>query len=509
MEFKYGVILVCFVLMIFLIVKEVRRVDKSRLRWRLLASILITISFALLLIPITYTIKKEEPADELNFYTEKANHFTDLNYHLKAHPEIKKINIYGFGLRDEELRLLKEYQITFHPSVLPSGVISASWQKKIKSSEQLTVQGVYNNSTSKPVKLKLYGLGTNLDSLMIKPNTKLNFSFSNQPKQVGKAVFKVIALQDKDTLSADPVPFEVENKQPIKVLILASSPDFEYKFLKKWLFENQFSIAFRNQISKNKYNTEFLNRDAVNLNQINQALLENIDLVIADESELSPEIYNAVNNGMGLIVRTAGKIKAESRLSGMGKIVTITTAPTYQWQLAGKQVEYSRFWSLLFTKSLRKKIESQSFEITPQWPTVNEKARLKVNLSDTRTPLISIGGATIATRQNMELPFQWDGFYWPKTAGWTTLSINQKTDNSYNYQKSDWNTAKNFEKLLHTASFAANQAPNRLKNDRIEYLATEEVSKWWFFVMFLASISFLWYEQRFLYLRSTHTYEVR
>lgn len=509
MEFKYGIILASLIFTIFLVIKEVRRVDKSRLLWRLLANILMSISFTLLIIPISYSIKKRELAGELNLYTEKANHFADLNYHLKAHPEIKKINVYGFGLSDEELEGLKDYHLSFHPPAVPSGIISASWQKKIKASAQLTVQGIYNNSTSKAVKLKLFGLGTNLDSVTIKPDSKLNFSLSNLPKQIGKAVFKIIALQNKDTLSAEPVPFEVERKQPISVLILASSPDFEYKFLKKWLFENQFSVAFRSQISKNKYSSEFLNRDIVNLNQINQTLLKNIDLVIADESELSPEIYSAINNGMGLIVRTAGKIKEESRLYGMGKIVTTTMTSTYQWQLAGKQVEYSRFWSSLFAKSLRKKIESQSFEITPQWPTINQKARIKVSLFDTTPPVISMDGAVIAPRQNMELPFVWDGFYWPKTTGWNNISINQKTEDIYIYKKTDWNAAKNFTKLKATENFVANQPKKDSKGDKIEYVTTEEVSKWWFFVAFLAAISFLWYEQRFLHLRSTHTYEVR
>ncbi len=498
MEFKYGIILACFALAVFLVVKEMKRNDKSRLVWRLFASTLMSVSFALLIIPITYSIEKEEAVGELNFFTEKTNHFTDLNYHLKSHPEIKKINVYGFGFSDEELTALRAYHLSFHPLAVPSGILSISWPRKIKASAQLTVQGIYNNSTSKQVKLKLFGLGATLDSVLIKPNTKLNFSLSNQPKQIGKAVFKITAMQDKDTLSVDPLPFEVESKQPISILILASFPDFEYKFLKNWLFENQFLVALRSQISKNKYSTEFLNRAAVNLNQINQAFLKNIDLVISDESQLSPEIYSAVNNGMGLIIRTDGKNKADNRLNGMGKIVTTALDSSYQWQLAGKKVEYSRYWSQLFAKALRKKIESQSFEIIPLWPTVNEKSRLMVSLSDTKSPVILIDSNIIAPRQNMELPFVWDGFFWPKTAGWTTISINQKADNFYSYKKTDWSTAKNFAKLKSTANFVNNQPKRDLKDSKIKLLITEEVNKWWIFALFLAAISFLWYEQRFL-----------
>ncbi len=495
---------------------------------------------------------------------QKINHLADLAYYLKEHPTIKKINIYGYGLSANELKTLKDKQVSFHPADIPSGIISASWQKKLKASESLKVQGVYNNPTNETVKLKLYGMGASLDSVDVKPNAIFNFSLANTPEQIGKAVFTLIALQGNDTLSVEPVPFEVENKQPINVLILASFPDFEYKFLKKWLYENQYAVALRSQISKNKYSTDFLNMKTVNLNQLNQALLKNMDLVIIDEDELSAipandraSIYNAVDNGMGLIIRLTnpkpqgnaqsfnryevlptvekplslnslenlkfsdlpfkqtlflksgvnnqplivdetGRILVNSQLSGMGKILTSTFSSTYQWQLAGKQFDYTSFWSLLFAKSLRKKIESQSFTLAPQFPSVDEKTRLMLSLADSKVPAISIDSVKISPRQNMEIPSEWDGLYWPKKFGWQRLSINQKTENIYFYKKTDWKNAKNFINLEHTRNFVANQASQIKNDDKIEYLTTEMVNKWWFFVVFLLAISYLWYEQRFL-----------
>lgn len=514
MEFKYSVILLCLAFATFLTVKEIKRGDKSRLIARVLASMVMVACFALLIIPIYYTAKKEEAVGEINFFTEKANPFVDLHYHLKSHPEIKKINIYGYGLSAEELEKFQDYQLSFHPSALPSGFISATWPKKIKATGQLMVQGIYQNSTNSPVKIKLYGLGITLDSATVKANTKLNFSFTSNPKQMGKAIFSLIAMQNKDTLSAEPVPFEVEPKEFIRVLILASFPDFEYKFLKRWLFENQFQVAFRSQISKNKYNTEFLNRKPVNLIQINQALLKDIDVAIIDEEEIKPELLSAVNSGMGLIVRkkaiksaqdhqplltdTAGKISADRRLNGLGKIVTTNVAKTYQLQLAGRRKEYGEFWSLLFVKALRKKLKDHAYSIAPQWPTVNEKTRLIVNVSSAKPPALMVDNARLAPRQNIELPFEWDGVFWPKTVGWATVSVDQKTDDIYNYGEKDWATAKKSEKLNATIDFIANQKEKELNRMQNKFLVKRELSKWWFFIGFLASISFLWYEQRFL-----------
>jgi hypothetical protein len=64
------------------------------------------------------------------------------------------------------------------------------------------------------------------------------------------------------------IPVFVESQATLKVLILSSSPDFENKFLKNWLFENQYVCAVRSAISKNKFSTEFLNSTKINLDQI-------------------------------------------------------------------------------------------------------------------------------------------------------------------------------------------------------------------------------------------------
>lgn len=557
-----------------------------------MATVLMLACFALLIIPISYSVKKKTPAGVLTLLTagthldtiaaikgakydldstlfpmrksQRINHIADLAYYLKGHPTVKTVNIYGYGLSETELKALKDKQISFHPAIRPSGIISASWQKKLKATESLNVQGVYHNSTKETVKLKLYGMGTSLDSVRVKPKAQVQFSFVNRPKQMGRAVYSLIALQGNDTLSVEPVPFEVSIKAPVNVLILASFPDFEYKFLKKWLYENEYAVALRSQISKNKYSTDFLNMKAVNVNQLNQALLKNMDLVVIDEAELAAisandraSIYNAVANGMGLIIRVAnskpespsqnfnqyevlsaiekplslrssgnlkfsdlsfkqtlflksginehplitdetGKILVNSRLSGMGKILTSTFLSTYQWELAGKQYDYGNFWSLLFNKSSRKKIENQSVLLAPQFPSVDEKTRLSLSLADDKVPTIVIDSIKISPRQNMEIPSEWDGIYWAKNFGWHRLAINQTTENIYFYKNSDWKDAKNFIKLAHTRNIVADQASEKVIDDEIEFSEIETISKWWFFVGFLLTISFLWYEQRFL-----------
>ena len=350
MEFKYIAILVCLILLAFSLFKEITRTDKSRLVWRILATAIAIACFALLIVPIKYETRLQQNANEIVLLTNgtnpdsiskikgkkyilssantaelkniKAIPVADLSYFLKANPTFHKLNVYGYGLTESELNDASGHEITFHPSAKSTGIIWVNWQGKLKATSDFRVQGTYQNPGNKSVKLLLKGLGSSIDSIIIKPQSTLPFSFKNKPKQIGKAVYQLISLQGNDTISKEPVPFLVEEQTPLKVLILASFPDFEYKFLKKWLFDNQYPLAFRSQISKNKYSSDFLNMDSLSLKRINSAALKRFDVLIIDEEELASisaeersSIDQAVNNGMGLFIRISNA-KSATPLSG-------------------------------------------------------------------------------------------------------------------------------------------------------------------------------------------------
>lgn len=382
MDFKYIAIFSCLFLLIFLLYKEVRRTNKDRLIWRILASIIAVACFMLLMVPVKYETHIKKNSNEIVLLTEgtnldsvakvqvekyvlasadlkrsKAKSIADLPYFLATHQDIRKLDIYGYGLSEEELKATKGYEVNFHPSENPQGIISASWQHKIKTSEQLTVQGVYQNTGKNSIKLLLKGLGNAIDSISIGGKSNKNFSFQTRPKQTGKAVYQLIALQGKDTLAIEPVPFLVGNQSPMKVLILASFPDFEYKFLKKWLYENQYPVAFRTQISKNKFSSDFLNIESFNLNKINSSALKKFDVLIIDEEELAainPEeiasINAAVTGGLGLLVRVSSP-KSTAPISGTFGRGESAPAKDQQLSISLKENKYN-FSKLPLAQSL-------------------------------------------------------------------------------------------------------------------------------------------------------------
>ncbi|WP_293309730.1 hypothetical protein [Pedobacter sp. UBA5917] len=592
MDFKYIAILVALLLLGFLLYKEIKRPNKARLSWRILANFIAIGCFVLLIVPIKYETHLQQHADEIILLTAgthpdsvanlkgkkyalpsvdlkniKAITIPDLSYFLKTNPNIQKLDIYGYGLDPAALEKLKGYKLSFHPSANPNGIIAANWQGKLKTSDALTVQGTYQNTTNKTVKLLLKGLGKTADSTTIGAKSNKIFSFKTTPKQSGKAIYQLIALQQNDTLTKEPIPVQVGDQAPMKVLILASFPDFEYKFLKNWLYENQYPLAFRSQISKNKFASDFLNMDSLNLNQINASTLKKFDILIIDEDELaaiSPNerasINVAVNSGMGLLIRVSGpkalttlsgrfnrfespalkdkplnlsliedhskfkplpieqalflksgehdqsiiadasgKTLVNSSISGAGKTLVSTLSSTYNWLLSGQKTDYASYWSKLLASAAKKRTESLTINILPQFPTVNQKIRIITDLAASdKIPTLKMENIALSPRQNMELPFQWDAFYWPQQSGWTNLQINQNIEPIYIYEKTDWQTLKNQQTLNGMREFIKNSGVTENNTQLKDVVIKEELSIWWFFTGFLLAAAFLWYEARIL-----------
>ena len=233
---------------------------------------------------------------------------------------VNAIHLFGEGLETEELSLLNDFPIVFHPTTQYPGINAISWNKQVVSGEPLRVQGTWFNTTSSLQKIVLMGFNSPFDSLIIPPNTSQVFRLSTIPKNTGKAIFSIDVLSGKDTIAREPLPVEVIRPLPLSVLVLASSPDFENKFLKNWLAGHAYKVAIRTAISRNKYSKEFVNLAALPVTSFQSTTINQFDVVIADAKALkkmSPAETGVLQNsidqkGVGLI------IKADSSLPTNG-----------------------------------------------------------------------------------------------------------------------------------------------------------------------------------------------
>jgi hypothetical protein len=196
-------------------------------------------------------------------------------------------------------------------SIGKAGISDIHWKAVLKSGELLMIEGRYVNPDPRAKTLVLSGFDARLDSVIIPSGGEYPFRLRTIPKQTGKAIFELQVIQGGQILETEPMPVVVEPQDPLNVLMLASYPDFENKFLSQWLTGNHIQVVQRTRISQHKYEKIFLNRPPFDFNQITDSLLSPFDLLICDlatlasltSAEQSAIRHQLSQNGMGLMIR--------------------------------------------------------------------------------------------------------------------------------------------------------------------------------------------------------------
>ena len=594
MEKFYPMIIAVACLCIFLIYLEIKRDNKSRLVLRLLATVLTVFALLMLIMPLKYAASRSlnskelilltegsaiQPAADSLYYTldsaviKKFNspsvkYIADLPYYLRTHEEVNRLRVYGNGLPTEILNYTKGMNYEFVPAANPEGVIAVSWPKVISQSESLEVQGTYHNAGDQPVKLLLEGAGTAFDSLEIPAHQTTAFALRSAPKQMGRAVYSLRAVAGKMLLSKSPIPFEVSPVDKLKILVLASYPDFEYKFLKNWLLENKYPAVFRTRISKEKFSTEQVNIDAKQSVALNSTALKNYDLVIADDEELAQlgasantALKEAVRAGLGMLIRfnetkklsalaerfslvnssdtittsfvpvlnetgralksistgqsffiqaqsssmvlvrdQKAKVLVSNSLYGNGRIAATVLSSTYNWILSGFKKDYADYWAYVLSSNARKQNVPFVFHSNPTFAVANEPVNLDVESGSTaKLPGVKLNESGLSVLQNTVLPFFWQSTAWVQAKGWNRFqSEGNKDSYFYVYDKNDWKALKDYRMLLENRNLVKKAVSGTEKAKLAAETFGKEVSKWWFFGLFLCSVAYLWFETKML-----------
>jgi hypothetical protein len=509
MSRTYIVLIICCLTAAFAVWKEYNRPNKSYLILRIVASLLAIAALAFIVLPINYSkdvigqnghgailLTAGFEPDSLSNYKGSKLFTTDRSIgkrfpkaklirldELKADsPAINTLRILGYGLNENELKQLDHLPVDFHPAQTPGGITNISWNQKLKAGESLRVQGKYKNDASKPVKLILKGLNTQLDTVTIPAKTHPDFELNSVPKSEGRAVYHLQAIAGTDTLFSENLPVNVDPIKPFKILMLSASPDFETKFLKNWLSENGFSVAVRSAISKDKFSSEYVNMQPLNLDHLNTALLNQFDLVIGDLSILRSESIllkqQVIQKGLGLIVRADSISKPTSWLQRDFPVekLNVKSLPSVSLIIGGKKDKlavlkiepgFIRFQPntqplvrdaqnqiivnssltgmgrIVFTtvnNTFNWMLAGNKDDYASFWSLLISKAARKVPVTEnwSAVPLLptinepvqlqlsisSVSGhiitdsGVIAPAQNAEIPFEWSNTYWPAITGW-------------------------------------------------------------------------------------------
>lgn len=554
--------------------QQYKRSNKKNLALRLLACLLAITGLTCLGLNITYKkaaaaggiailITNGYSADSVHAFEQAENKVypshTFSEYITNDINTYKTLHVFGYGLSSDELQQLHNASIIFHSQNVSAGIVHAEWQPTIIAGEKLRIQGSYNNTTGTPAILQLNGLNTLFDSVTIRANGKQNFELSTTPRQQGKAVYNLTALSNNKVIEEEPVPFEVQPHDTLSVLILASSPNFENKFLKNWLADNQYQVSIRSTTSKDKFSNDFINTPKTDLQQTTSGSLAKYDILISDAAELAAlnkdgqyAVQSAVENGLGLVITVdttlphsfyssyftiySGQAKPQtlhvSVADGSTQSPLPTQQPLYIRRQAGLQaIAADSAQQLLAGIALygTGKIAVTTLSNTYNWmltgdkdsyqnywstllsKVVTNKSRqftvrsspalpvlnqpLHITVQGEKNQPLFINNTPVYLAQNALMPYEWNGNYWPVQTGWQTIKQAGDSSNFYVYANTDWQYMQAVQNTSATKQYAS-QHPGT--NNETSNLTIEvPVNKLYFIIVFIAACIFLWIERKF------------
>lgn len=286
--------------------------------------------------------------------SKQVEYLPDMVYLKINYPQLDSLTILGDGLPAYALAGLEGIHVDFKLNSAPEGIISLYYNPQLFVQDSLIVSGTYNHLSGDSVRVFLKGPEGGLDSVEISDEHRVAFRLASKVTLPGKYMYTIKILSADGNLVVEKLPLVVEPQEKLKILMLGSFPNFESRYLKNWLGENQHQVAIRNTISKRIYQYEYLNQEAFPIPGLNGRILDSQDLLIADQQavlNLSMAEKNALEsaireNGLGILVQGGeNPVLLQNTMDLFNFNLSINGRETVQWPWGennGQQVNLSK-----------------------------------------------------------------------------------------------------------------------------------------------------------------------
>ncbi|HEY6061513.1 MAG TPA: hypothetical protein VIV10_13060 [Gemmatimonadales bacterium] len=195
-----------------------------------------------------------------------------------------RIHVVGWGLDPDAWHALDSNPVTFHPSPPAPGILRASWPATVPLGDALVVEGTVARVPA-GARIALLDVGGVTDSAALTDDG--TFRLATPTRALGRLLYTLrVSMLDRPvaeetlgvTVVAPPAP---------RLLVLEASPTFETRALRDWLGRRHGEVAVRSRVSRDRFHSEFVNRDSVSLTTISDRLLSLFDVVAIDGRSLA------------------------------------------------------------------------------------------------------------------------------------------------------------------------------------------------------------------------------
>ena len=243
-------------------------------------------------------------------FDKQVRQIPDANYLVRNEARLEEVFVVGQGISPYELAAFDGLKTTFLLNDIPEGITKIGYQKAVRQDEQFNIQGEYHHTNDSTFWLVLEGQSGATDSLKINAPQTYFFDLKQQVKKEGRYFFHLVVKDEKGKeRQREHFPVFVLPKEKLDIVIINLAPSFESKNLKNTLSDKGHRVAVRSTITRGKFRTEFVNQDAVNLNEISRELLTKTDIFVTTIGALEKfnsmeldDIQRAIRHGMGCII---------------------------------------------------------------------------------------------------------------------------------------------------------------------------------------------------------------
>lgn len=225
---------------------------------------------------------------------------------------IQQLHVVGWGLDSEQWLELGSTPVVAHPTGPAAGLARVSWTAELVLGDALEIEGRVSGTTAATTVFLADPSGRR-DS--VRSAADGAFHIGATPHGTGPQLYVLQAGPAGRPATRETLAVNVIAPPRRRMLMLEAAPSFETSALRDWLARRGCSIAIRTAVSRDRFRTEFVNRDRVALTPLTDRLLAQFDIVQIDGRTLA-----ALTTGERAVLRRAVTEK------GLGVLIVPDTA---------------------------------------------------------------------------------------------------------------------------------------------------------------------------------------
>ncbi|MBA4743682.1 MAG: hypothetical protein H2058_00355 [Muricauda sp.] len=471
--------------------------------------------------------------------------------------DVDSLFLLGHGLAPFDFWQVKDESVAFLGGEAVAGWTDISYKTEIPLGEVLSVNAKYYQPKEGHWAILTDNGGNPLDSVLLKEAEGQRVTLKANPKASGQFVYHLLEKNDEGILSNEPIPIQVVEGKPLKILMVNTFPTFETKYLKNFLTEKGHEVLARTQLTKGKYKFEYFNGASNPIYGFTEEHLKDFDLLIIDTdsytglgsaSKAAMEKV-AKSNGLGIFVQPneslfrlsvnhlplrfnrdfvteislgepaqtlqkypynfqqdvpAQEILVDSLAVAAyipvekGKMGTTVLQNTYQLVLDSSDGLYANIWSQILNSIVRGQDRVVEWKAVTQIPRLDQPFEFELRTSLNDLEVKAGEGANIPLLQDGLVSNKWTGVVYPRKTGWNQLQASNDSIASFSYYVFNEDQR---ESVTRSKTLQANLREFGTQNNFSTSVSTTKealrpISSVWFYGVLLLCLGWLWLEPK-------------